>query len=173
MLPDGRGSVERRGMEELLRRLRDGSVAERRQAAEALAQRGEEARAAAALAKAAGDQDEAVRNWAGSALESLGPPHATALAELMELCGHADPNVRYWAVTLIGRLGAEASRATSLLANLLEGSALEVRQRAAWALGKIGPAALGAIPSLRKAARSDDPRLSRLAANAVTEIEGR
>jgi HEAT repeat protein len=47
-----------------------------------------------------------------------------------------------------------------------------VAQRAAWALGKIGPAAYPAAAALRVAAADDDPRLARLAADALAAIGG-
>jgi HEAT repeat protein len=48
----------------------------------------------------------------------------------------------------------------------------EVAQRAAWALGKIGPAAAAAASALRTAAASADPRLARLAAEALAAVGG-
>ena len=49
---------------------------------------------------------------------------------------------------------------------------LPVRQRAAWALGEIGPAAAAAVPTLQKAAGDPDPRLARLAQEAIDQIAG-
>jgi HEAT repeat protein len=59
---------------------------------------------------------------------------------------------------LIGRLGEDVDPA--------------VAQRAAWALGKIGPSAAAAVEPLRHAATRDDPRLARLAGEAITAISG-
>jgi hypothetical protein len=40
------------------------------------------------------------------------------------------------------------------------------------ALGEIGPAAAAALPHLRKAAADPDPRLARLAQQAIDQIGG-
>jgi HEAT repeat protein len=47
-----------------------------------------------------------------------------------------------------------------------------IRERAAWALGQIGPKAKSAIPALRDAAGTKQPRLSRLANEALAAIGG-
>ena len=83
----------------------------------------------------------------------------------------SDPLVAYWAITLLGRSGQAAAAATAVLAERLGPAApLEVAQRAAWALGKIGPAALVASGALQVAATSADPRLARLASEALAAI---
>jgi HEAT repeat protein len=57
-----------------------------------------------------------------------------------------------------------------LVEALSEHPDLVVRQRAAWALGKIGSAARGACGPLEAASKADDPRLAKLAADALAEI---
>jgi HEAT repeat protein len=112
-----------------------------------------------------------VRDWAAAALEDLGPPGADDIVALGRLVGSPNPGIGYWAATLVGRCGADAESTVEPLATALaESPFLEVRQRAAWALGKIGPTAKGAIPALEEAARSDDPRLARLAGQALESI---
>jgi HEAT repeat protein len=49
---------------------------------------------------------------------------------------------------------------------------LVVKQRASWALGKIGPPAASAREALARAARDADPRLARLATEALAAIGG-
>lgn len=144
----------------------------RRAAAERLARLGEAAApAAAALVLACGDADEQVREQAVAALEDLGPPPPAATGRLIELVSNRDPLVAYWAVTLLGRAGEGAATAVSALTKCLGSPAdLSVRQRAAWALGKIGPAAVAARDALAAAASSGDPRLERLAAEALEAI---
>jgi HEAT repeat protein len=146
----------------------------RAEAAEQLARLGEDARAAAVpLVRAAGDDEESAREWSVSALEDLGSPADDDLPALAELLAAANADVGYWAATLIGRLEERAAPAVAALtAALADSNPLIVRQRAAWALGKIGPAAAAARPDLEKAAESTDPRLSRLAKQAVEEIDG-
>lgn len=147
--------------------------ARRLRAAENLARLGEAARGAAVpLARTAGDPSESVREWAVAALEGLGPPDREDLSALqqMVLTAEHDDSV-YWAVTLIGRLGAVASPAVPVLAKTLqEANSVAVRQRSAWALGRIGPDAAAARQTLEQASGSDDPRLARLAANALQQI---
>lgn len=145
----------------------------RLRAAERLARLGEDARGAAVpLARAAADPAEPVREWAVAALEDLGPPDTEDAAALADLLADApDSDTAYWAATLIGRLGADGGSAAAALTTVLQqSSAVAVRQRAAWALGRIGPAAAPARGALQEAARSEDPRLARLAARAIEEI---
>jgi HEAT repeat protein len=147
----------------------------RMEAAEALAQLGAEARAAAmALVLASGDETEEVRQWAASALEDLGPPAPADAGQLASLLAAKSPEVGYWAATLLGRLKGEAAAAVDALDQALSRSPhLSVRQRAAWALGEIGPPAASALAGLRNAAADPDPRLARLASEAVERIGGR
>jgi HEAT repeat protein len=143
-------------------------------AAENLARMAEAAAPAAAeLVRACGDANEQVREQAVAALEDLGPPPAEAIGRLIELVGHGDPLVAYWATTLLGRAGEDAARAVPALAGCLASPAdLSVKQRAAWALGKIGAPAASAREALDRAAGDADPRLARLATEALAAISG-
>jgi HEAT repeat protein len=131
-----------------------------------------EAQAAAIpLARAVGDSNESVSEHACAALESLGAPRASDVAGLAELLSNAHPDVGYWAATLLGRLEHDAKASVEKLSGSLSGHiALAVRQRAAWALGRIGESAAPALPQLKSAAQSDDPRLARLANEAIENI---
>jgi HEAT repeat protein len=129
--------------------------------------------AAAQLVRACGDADEQVREQAVAALEDLGPPPAEAIGQLINLVAHGDPLVGYWATTLLGRAGEDAVSAVPALAGCLASPAdLSVKQRAAWAIGKIGPAAASAREALNRAATDADPRLARLATEALAAIGG-
>jgi HEAT repeat protein len=148
-------------------------VEQRAAAAERLAQAGPSAAGAAPqLVRACGDGDERVREWAVAALEDLGPPPRTAIDPLIKLATDPDPLAAYWAITLLGRSGQDASSAVTVLATCVESSSadLSVRQRAAWALGQIGPAAAAARAALERAAGQQDPRLARLATEALAAI---
>jgi len=107
-----------------------------------------------------------------AALEGVGPPPADSAAELAELLGDLRPDVAYWAATLLGRLKADAAGTVPALAAALKATAgTTVQERAAWALGQIGPAANGAKAALEQAAAAkDQPRLARLAAEALKII---
>jgi HEAT repeat protein len=143
-------------------------------AAERLARMAEAAAPAAIqLVRACGDTDEQVREHAVAALEDLGPPPADVIGQLIGLVTHGDPLVAYWAVTLLGRAGGDAASAVSVLAGCLASPAdLSVKQRAAWALGKIGAPAASAREALGRAANDSDPRLARLATEALAAIGG-
>lgn len=98
----------------------------------------EAAPAGVALIEACGGGDE-LREWANSALESMGPPPRKLLAGLIPLLADARLDVAYWAATLIGRLGPEAGSARESLQSCELTSAHEaVRKRASWALVRIG-----------------------------------
>jgi len=158
---------------ELEKGLASEDVAVRLQAAERAAQLGSEAQPlAVALVRACGDADEEVRNWVTGALEELGPPRGADLQPLSHLLADSNEEVSYWAATLLGRLKKDAAPAVPDLTHVLEhSSSLAVRQRAAWALGRIGAAARAAMPALKEASTSNNPRLARLAAEALTAIE--
>jgi HEAT repeat protein len=148
-------------------------AAARATAAEALAQFGAEAQPAAiALVRAIGDANEEVREQATAALEELGPPRVDDLPALLPLLKADKPDVAFWAATLIGRLGSAAVSAVPALAAILNGTqAVAVRQRVAWALGQIGPGAAAAAKDLQKASANADPRLARLANEALAQIQ--
>lgn len=158
----------------LVTRLVAPDPAVRLDAAEHLARAGDAAAPAAVpLVQACGDADEQVREQAVAALEDLGTPPTTALTDLTTLARATDPLVAYWAITLLGRSGQDAAAAVTVLAGrLASADAPEVAQRAAWALGKFGPAAAPAADALRVAAGSADPRLARLAGEALAQVGG-
>jgi HEAT repeat protein len=159
----------------LMLQLNDPAAGVRARAAEELARLGEEARGAAVpLVRAAGDRHEEVREWATAALEELGPPAPADLASLAELLASEEADVVYWAATLLGRLQFEAAPAAPALCAALHAQRPHnVRERAAWALGKIGrPAGDAAATALEQAAADSQPRLSRLAQQALEQFRG-
>jgi HEAT repeat protein len=155
----------------LARQLQDRQVGVRAQAAEQLSRYGEEARVAAVeLVQACGDE-EAVREWAVAALEELGPPLKDSVDKLRGLVDAPNELVGYWAVTLLGRSGSDAVSAAAALVSVLERSPhLSVRQRAAWALGQLGDRGPATVAALERATHDADPRLARLAAQAMQPL---
>jgi HEAT repeat protein len=147
---------------------------ERSDAAERLARLGPDAREGALpLLRALTDESEEVREWAVAALETMGPPPPSTVRALAAMVADVCPDIGYWAATLLGRLADQATPAIPVLARTVCGGVdLAVRQRAAWALGQIGPAAAEALPALQQAAAGDDPRLARLAQQAIDLIRG-
>ncbi len=156
------------GIAALLAQLEDEQVAVRAEAAEQLCQMGAAARdATTALVKATGD-DESVSQWAVGALEELGPPVDGAAAELAKLATSTNESVAYWTVTLLGRLGPAAKSAEAALVAALSTSPHQaVRERSAAALSKIGAQSAAAIDALKTASEASEPRLARLATQAL------
>ncbi len=159
-------------LRELEAALRSPDVAKRLAAAQRAAELGPDAGPlAVALVRGCGDADEEVRNWTTAALEELGPPPRDAARPLVDLLDDPCAEVNYWAATLLGRLEADAAEAVpALTAALRQNAHRTVRQRAAWALGRIGPAARPAKAALVQAASDADPRLARLAQQALDQI---
>lgn len=147
-------------------------AATRTEAAERLCRAGLDAvPAAVPLVKACGDAHDEARDWAVAALEELGSPPPEAIGDLTALVGSGHALVAYWATTLLGRSGQAAAAATAALAAALDsGRDASVAERAAWALGKVGPRAASARPALERAASAPNPRLARLAQEALAAI---
>lgn len=153
--------------------LQSPDVNKRIAAAEHLASAPTDAVAAAVeLVRACADT-EPVQQWAVAALESMPPPALQSQPQLADLTASPDSLVVYWAVTLLGRLESAASPSQPQLAKVLADSPdLSNRQRAAWALGKIGATAPEALAALKQAAGTSDPRLARLAQQALPATAG-
>jgi HEAT repeat protein len=149
-------------------------AAARQAAAERLAQLGPDAQAAAVpLVEACAIDDDSLHEFVTAALEELGPPLPGDVAKLAALVSHRSLDVAYWAATLLGRLkDHSASAVNELVAALDAHPEISVKQRAAWALGQIGPAAIETLAALQKAAASSDPRLARVAQEAIEKLSG-
>lgn len=161
-------------IDQLIDQLRQPDLQVQSAAAEQLSRLGEAAApAAAALAVAAGSDDEELREFATSALEDLGAPPIGLQSELQALLGSENDDTAYWAATLLGRLGNEAADSAVALAKLLNSArSPAARERAAWALGKIGVGTPTVRESLQAALQSDAPRLAREAQRALDAIQG-
>jgi HEAT repeat protein len=156
---------------ELINDLNSDRVDMRRRAAEGLCRHPQPQGAAVSLVRACGDPDDQVRQWAAAALEELGPPSVGDVSALSALLAGPCDDAAYWAATLVGRLGSTAAAAVPQLVQLLESPrAIASRQRAAWALGKIGRPAAAAVDALRQVAGGENPRLARLAQQAMEQI---
>jgi HEAT repeat protein len=143
----------------------------RRRAAEGLSRHPQPQGAAVSLVRACGDADEQVREWSVAALEELGTPSVGDISALSEILAGPCDDAAYWAATLLGRIGSAGAAAVPQLIQLLESPReLASRQRAAWALGKIGRSAASAMDALRQAAEGENPRLARLARQAMGQI---
>jgi HEAT repeat protein len=155
-------------------------VASRRAAAQSLAQLGEgAAEAAQELVQAVADDDSQVCEWAVSALEELGSPPIETEAALIQQLANPKADAAYWAATLLGRLAGQArSSVAPLMRSMRDSPHSAVKQRSAWALGQItlelGPETMDAglqaelHKQLDAAAEAGDPRLARLASEALS-----
>ncbi|QDU95763.1 HEAT repeat domain-containing protein [Lignipirellula cremea] len=119
------------------------------------------------------DSDEQVREYVTSALENLGPPPTNQLGHLVPMLQDENLDIGYWAATLLGRLGRIGGPAAESLADVLQHSThTVVRERSAWALGEIGKEASVALDQLHRTAQGSEPRLARLAQEAIEKITG-
>ncbi|TWT85713.1 hypothetical protein Pla123a_05200 [Posidoniimonas polymericola] len=124
---------------------------------------------AATLAAHAGDSD--IGEPCIAALEKCGPPTVDQLDALVNLL-NADELPAYWAATLIGRLGPAGAPAAAQLAETAAAQRpIAVRERAVWAISKIGPPASGCREALEPLTESPQPRLARLAKQALAAVE--
>lgn len=145
---------------------------QRASVAESLAQLGSGCREACVELVRACGSDEATREWATAALEEMGAPPATMAEPLVSLLKSECPDVAYWAATLLGRLESEAATAGDVLASVISSETdLFVRERAVWAVQKIGCSSSAIKQALNAAQNSGHPRLSRLANEALGEID--
>ncbi len=155
----------------LINDLNSDQVDLRRRAAEGLSRHPQAQAASVSLVRACSDPDEQVQEWAVAALEELGEPSLGDVSALSGMLKDPSADSVYWAATLLGRLGPQGAAAVPQLTQLLDSqSAVASRQRAAWALGKIGRPAASAMDALRRATENDNPRLARLAGQALEQI---
>lgn len=144
---------------------------ERQAAAEELLRMGAEAAPAALALVGAADSDDETRSLATGALEDLGAPPLGMVPDLAAALKRPTLDGPYWAATLLGRLKADAAPAVERLADAAaRHPQITVRQRATWALGEIGAAASPALETLEQVAMDADPRLARLASEAMGKI---
>jgi HEAT repeat protein len=157
---------------QLAAQLCESDLQSRRTAAEKLSQLGEAARsAAAALAQAAGSDDEMIREYAVAALEGLGSPPPEQRDQLTALLASSSDDTVYWGVTLLGRLGPAAEGSAPALVKALSGHrSLAVRERAAKALAQLGTKDPSIIAALQTASQESSPRLAREARQALDAL---
>lgn len=117
--------------------------------------------------------DESMSEWAAEALENCGPPLESDLDFLIHLTQDQEDDVGCWACKLIGRLGAKANTFQESLAVVVasEKNGLALRQQAALTLASIGTLTAASREALLAAARSHDPRLARIAIQALESGE--
>ncbi len=114
------------------------------------------------------DDDEELRAWASDALQTIQTtPHEMA-ATIAEQCANANAGIAAWACKLLTKTGSRASEFQAAIAACLRNhSELHARQQAAQALSEISGLSPASITALEEATQSNDPRLKRLATQAL------
>lgn len=147
-------------LDSLIRVVRDGGSAARRNSAWALGALDDE-RSVDALMTALRDQDEAVREQAAWALGAI--DDARAVPALLTALRDASAGVRHQAAWALGAI--DDARAVDALVSALQDSDARTREQGAWALGAIGDARAAA--GLAAALKDSDARVRRQVAWAL------
>lgn len=115
-----------------------------------------------------GDSEEETRAWASDVLQTVEVLPRDLADSIAAKCLDPHPAVAAWACTLLGKLESDAHKYQAhIVACLNTHPSVSTRQQAALALGSIARLEPTTLESLRRAAQSGDPRLKRLAANAL------
>lgn len=123
------------------------------------------------LVQTLASSDEELRGWVCDALENVEVTRQVS-SEIAELCGHAQEPVAGWACKLIARSNEHAhEHQVALTSTLSTHSSIGVQQQAALALRNAKPLNDAARTALQAAAQHTDPRLSRLANQALAAAE--
>ena len=126
--------------------------------------------AAPALRRAMDDEEWAVRNAAGRALEDVaGKESVPMIAEALQ---DESSETRYHSARALARLGPASAPAVPVLIAALRDPDWEVRTESAWALGAVGGAGASAEPALIVALRDPDPQVRASAAWGLAGIGG-
>lgn len=115
-----------------------------------------------------GDSEEETRAWASDVLQTVEVLPRELADSIAAKCLDPQPAVAAWACTLLSKLESDAHKYQAhIVACLNTHPSVSTRQQAALALGSVGGLEPATVESLRRAAQSDDPRLKRLASNAL------
>lgn len=116
------------------------------------------------------DPEEENRAWAADCLELVDSISSTKAAEIAPLCQHSGEFVVYWTLITLGKLGDVSAYQEQLTQALRTSTSVTVRQAAAQVLRLAQNASPATKDALKEASASPDPRLSRLAKQALAEI---
>jgi HEAT repeats len=111
--------------------------------------------------------DEEVRAWASDALGEIEEVPVETATQLAELTRHVNPPLAGWACKLIGKLPEPSNHQSALAIALTQHPSISVRQLAALTLGSVHDLSQDTKAALQIAAANSDPRLSRLAKEAL------
>lgn len=111
--------------------------------------------------------EEELCAWTTDALQGIEQVSDEFADLLSSYCMHEQAKCAVWACKLIMKIQSPASLQAALCRALTEHSSLGVRQQAAAALASVASPSSDTLSALEAAAASEDPRLSRLAAQAL------
>lgn len=115
-------------------------------------------------------EDEEVRAWASDALHTLESLPKTLAHSVADMCLQPNAAVSAAACRMLLKLGDEATQyQTAIVACLTQHKEITARQQAALALSSVDGLTTESLDALRAAANSADPRLKRLATNALSQ----
>jgi hypothetical protein len=113
--------------------------------------------------------DEEIRAGAADALQTIENLPAELAEPVSACCAHTNPAVAAAACRLVSKLGKLATTfQAAVVGCLTQHAEISARQQAAVALGSISQLSPESRAALQQAALSDDPRLKRLAALALS-----
>jgi hypothetical protein len=112
-------------------------------------------------------EDEELCAWTADALQAIEQVSDESLTLLAGYGMHQQARCAVWACKLLMKIQTPAEAQTVLCRALKEHSNLGVRQQAAAALASIASPNGETLAALEAAAKDEDPRLSRLAAQAL------
>jgi hypothetical protein len=116
------------------------------------------------------DPIEETRAWAADCLQAVEEIDVAKAEEIAPLCEHESEFVVYWTLTMLGKSGNVNAYQTQLTQALINNPSTVVRQAAASVLRQATAATAETRAALEQAATSRDPRLKRLAEQALAEV---
>ena len=117
-------------------------------------------------------QDEEVRAWTSDALQTVEVLPKELARNVADMCLQPSAAVSAAACRLLVKLGDEATQyQAAIVACLTQHPEITARQQAALALSSVAGLTPETLAALREAAESPDPRLKRLASNALNQAE--
>ena len=119
------------------------------------------------LMQALRSEDEEIRALASDCLEMLERVDAEQQSVLLHLCKDNASPVASWACKLLGQPELSPEAEEALVAVLKTQAPTAVQQSAAKALGQANSLSLAAMEALEQVTSSSDPRLQRIATQAL------
>ncbi len=119
------------------------------------------------------DSAEETRAWASDALQTLELLPAALAPTVATYCLNEHPPVASWACKLLATMGSGAADFQAAIVGCLnDHPSVSAKQQAALTLADIPGLSNAAIDALKNASTSSDPRLQRLATNALKKSDG-